>query len=797
MFKYIFIFLFLTIYLLPVQAQDKTIINTSSQISDEEILKYQQQIQSSNLSIQELESLLAAKGLSPSEIAQLKQRILSNQKNTNTTPITFNKREVPVNDYKTFSNSTSSKVFGSELFSTPSLSFEPNLRIATPTNYIIGPDDELLINVSGYQEANLKLPIQPEGSISIPQVGMLNVAGLTMNEASSKIKARMAQTAYPTISAGRTQVSITLGKIRSIHITVVGATKPGNYTVSSLTTVFNALFICGGPGAIHTFREIELIRNNRVYKKIDLYKFLTRGEQSGNVLLQENDVINFPVYKNQVKIAGEVKRPGIFEILPVEKLDNILFFAGGYTEKAYKASIKVKQITDTERRIKDISKLDFANYSPSNGDEFTVDAILERIDNAVSISGGVYRPGEFELIPNLTLKGLIEKAGGLVEGVFKDRGILIRIKEDKTKETIPFNVGTVINGQTDFNLVKGDQIQIATLNQFRQDYTVTIEGEVRKPGTYPFTEKLALKDLFFQAGGFTDAGSTYHLEVSRRIISERSEKPTDSIAKVFDINLEREISLMDDQFVLQANDIVTVRKNPGYIAQQRVSISGEINYPGTYTIQRKNEKISDLVKRAGGLTAYANMKGIFLIRNNTTSATVKRDKAEKVTAIKEDLKDSSIDVVQDILNPTTKIAINYKEIEKNPLSNDNYILLEGDNIEIPVFDPLVKMSGEVLMPTQTNFEGKLLRYYLGKSGGTTDNAKRSKIFVIYANGEVNQTNNGFFGILRSFPKIEAGTEIIVPNKAEKRKFNTGEAVGISTALVSLVSLVLITISALK
>ncbi|MDP9047146.1 MAG: SLBB domain-containing protein, partial [Bacteroidota bacterium] len=388
-------------------------------------------------------------------------------------------RQVVPDSYKAVSKAPESNVFGSSFFSTESLSFEPNLRIATPSHYILGPDDELLINISGYQEANIKVQVQPEGVINIPQVGQINVTGLTFDEATRRIKSRMEQTAYPNIKSGLTKLSITLGRIRSIHITVIGAAKPGNYTVSSLTTVFNSLYQSGGPGSINTYRRIQLLRDGKVFKTVDLYQFLTKGDESGNVQLKENDVINFPVYKKRVSIAGEVKRPGVFEMLDGETLDDLFFLAGGFTDKAYKASVKINQKTDTERRIKDLAKADFSTYSLNNGDDILVSAILDRVENSVSISGAVYRPGQFELTKNLTLKGLIDKADGLQEGVFKDLALLTRVHEDKTIENIPFRVQEVMNGTADITLKKRDDVQIAFISDFNSTYSVQIEGEVR------------------------------------------------------------------------------------------------------------------------------------------------------------------------------------------------------------------------------------------------------------------------------------------------------------------------------
>lgn len=779
-------------------------VTNVDQMSDTDIEKIRQQMQENGISNDQAEQMALAKGMPASEWAKLQARlsksstVVATQSKVNVEPtvVSQGSRQVSKSDYQVYQKGPGSNVFGSSFFNTPSLSFEPNLRVATPVNYILGPDDELVINVSGYQETNIRTTVQPEGAIFIPQIGSINVTGLTIEDATARIRDKMSQTAYPSIKSGLSKLIISLGKIRSINITIIGAAKPGNYVTSSLSTVFNSLYQCGGPGDINTYRDIELIRNNKVFQKIDIYQFLTKGDQKGNVQLKENDVINFPVYKKRVTITGEVKRPGVFELKDGETFENLLFFAGGYTEKAYKATIKVKQVTDTERKIKDISRLELSTYLPSNGDEFQVEAILERSENAVTINGAVYRPGEFELTSGMTVKTLINKAGGLLENVFTERATLTRVHPDGTKENITFNVAEVMSGGAgNIPLIKNDVINIATADEFKSAYTVAISGEVRKPGEYPFKENLSLKDMFFLSGGFTDAASSYHVEVSRRIVSERLDSKTDSIAKVFDFNIEKGLQIENDKFILLPYDKITVRKNPGYIEQKIVSIEGEVNFPGNYTIESKKEHISDLIKRAGGLTPMAYSKGIFLIRNTLTDAA---QQAQNVRIVQTSIKDSSGKVIEDVARNNFRIPVNIDEVLKRPGSIDDYILEDKDEIQVLKTDPLVKLSGEVLSSSKTGFvHGESMQYYLTQAGGTTDNARRSKIYVLYANGHIGRTKNGLWGIFRSYPSVDAGSEIIVPKKAENKGLDAQQTIGLTSAIVSLVSLILVTISVLK
>lgn len=778
----------------------------ADQLSDADVNKIQAQLQANGISYAQAEQMALAKGMTQAEWTKVKARLdtqgnQNSQNNQGTgqkgqaATVTQVDRETQKTDYKTSPKVLSSKVFGASFFETQSLSFEPNLRIATPVNYILGPDDQLLINVSGYQETSVQAQVGPEGTIALPQVGTINVNGLSVEQATARILDRMSQTAYPSLKNGSSKLIISLGKIRSIHITVIGAAKPGNYTVSSLSTLFNSLYLSGGPGEINSYRNIELIRGNKVYQKIDLYQFLTRGDQTGNVPLKENDVINFPVYTKQVAISGQVKRQGLFELKEQETLENLLFFAGGYTAKAYRANIKVKQITDMERKIKDISKAEMFTYKPSNGEEFQVDSLSERFENAVDISGAVYRPGQFELTNGITISGLIKRAGGLRDNVFTDRAILNRSYPNGTKESITFNVTSVMNGTAaDIPLIKRDSIIIAAATVFTSDYKVQIRGEVRKPGEYTFGKNQSLKDILFLAGGFTDAASSYHIEVGRRLIHENADKSIDSVAKVFDLNTEKDLAMESDKFILEPYDIITVRKNPTYAKQQKAIIEGEVNYPGIYTIQSKQERVSDLLKRAGGLTPQAYMKGIFLIRQDLDTL----GQRKVVKNIQTSIRDTSSKVLEDVTNGNARIPVDYKAILKAPGSIQDYVLQNGDSLRVLKLDPLVKISGEVLASSKTGFiEGKSVQYYLTQAGGTTDKARRSKIYVLYPSGHINRTKNGFFGLFRSYPRVETGAEVIVPRKVDHTGLTTTETVGLTSGLVSLISLIIVTISSLK
>jgi protein involved in polysaccharide export with SLBB domain len=760
------------------------------QLTDADISKLQQQLKSSGLSVSQAEQVAASKGMPQVEIIKLKERL------TRTNPLAGadNNKELEPNEYKTVEKITSEKVsvFGSQLFTTASLSFEPNLRIATPMNYVLGPDDELLLNIYGVQEANFRLLVRAEGMIIIPQVGQVHVAGLPLEEAITQIKNKLSSTVYRSIKNGSTHLNVTLGKIKSIRITILGAMKPGLYTVSSLTTLFNALYLAGGPDInIGSYREIALIRNSEVYRKIDLYEFLMMGYVKDNVLLKEGDVINIPVYKKRISIAGQVKRPGTYEMLENENTEQLIQYAGGFTEQAYTAGVKVTSLTTTQKKVKDLTNTAFASYIPQKGDELLVSGILDKYENRVQIKGAVYREGQYELTPGLTIKGLIKKSDGLRQDAFLERGLLIRTKDDMSTESIPFSVKNIANGDTDIVLKKEDSIRIASIFDLKDESVVTINGEVRKPGQFLYREDIGLKDLIFEAGGFTDAAANHRIEIARRIKNNNNQTVPDSIAEILNVSAEKDLAVHRFRHILQPFDVVTVRKALGYVEQKKVTISGEVLFPGEYVLRFRREKIGQLLMRSGGLTNAAYMDGIYLIRHKKDSALEYKEKIDKIMAV--DTKGSDSILAKKIINPISKIPVNMRAIIANPYSQDNLILFEGDEIVIPKINELVKITGEVYLPVEVKYyEGKSLKYYIYRAGGYNDFARTSKTYVVYPNGQVAKTKTTLWGLIRSYPKIKTGTEIFVPRiiRTERKRLTIWEIVGLTSMVASTTGIVI-------
>lgn len=774
-------------------------------LSDNDIAKYKAYLQNSGMSETQAEQLALQRGMSSYEITKLKARVANlsstlNTKNSQGKNASSSTRGIDTS-YQNNNKSNIAKLdeeyFGSELFNNSNLDFSPDLRMATPKNYIIGPDDEIAIDVYGYQETNPRLIVSPEGNINIPNVGYVAVNGISIEAATKRIREKMIKNGYASIASGQTKLEVSISKIRTIKVTIVGmARKPGTYTLSSLSSVFNALYACGGPNDKGSFRNIEVIRGKKVIEKLDAYDFLLKGYQSNDIRLSDQDVIRIPAANTQIKLRGEVKRPGIFEMKSGESMKDLIEFAQGFNSKAYTASVHVIQYTDKDKKVVDVFKNDYSVYKPQSGDEITVSRILDRFSNRVVISGAVFRPGEYELTQNLSLKGLIQKADGLKEDVYKERGLLIRTNEDQSKRVIPFNLTKLLSGlQDDIALQKDDSIKVASIKDFTLQSTVTIEGEVKKPGVYEFYQGLTLNDILFQTGGFTDAASPTRIEIARRVKGDSANSKI--IAQVIEASSAFNLSSNEKETLIQPWDIIVVRTNPAYKTQITVRVEGEVLYPGLYTLNTKEDKISDIIKRAGGLTAQADSKGANIVRVNTSY--FKDDAQSKIQKLKKTNDTTTNQIVEDITKPTVKVALNLEEILANRGNIlENITLIEGDVINIPKQRNVVKVNGEVMLPTEIVYkEGAGLDYYINKAGGYTENARIKKIYVLNANGSASKTKT-FLGF-KKYPKITAGSEILVPSMPEKDKkgLSTAEWLAIASGMASLAGVAVAIINVTK
>lgn len=779
------------------------------QLSDDQIRQFMTRVQATGLSEAQLEQVALARGMAPSEVQKLKLRVEKLRTAEQNKTGGQQKGEEYLTDQRKLSNeempsnagteksglektdlSSKPKIFGADLFRNANLTFEPNLRIPTPKNYQIGPDDQIVIDIYGYSEANYKLTVSPEGSINIPYVGLVYVNGLTIEAAGQKIKSRLA-TVYAGIKTGNTFVQVSIGNIRSIKVTLLGEiVKPGTYTLPSLATVFNALYASGGPTENGSFREIEVIRNNQLIRQLDVYDFLMRGDQTNNIRLQDQDIIRVPTYRVRVELSGEVKRPGLYEILPNEHLNDAIQFAGGFTDKAYTARIKVLQNTDKERKISDVVAEQFNTYVPLRGDQFFVEPILNRFQNRVSIQGAVFRPGQYELEPGLTLRQLIKKAEGLREDAFRSRGNITRLNPDLSTELLSFDVEAIMKGTApDISLQREDVVNIASIFDLREEYKVSISGEVQYPGEFPYADSMSLEDLIVKAGGLKESATNRTIEVARRVKNSDPTSPSAKTAQIFRLNVDKDLKLRASQFTLRPFDIVIVRGAPGYEVQQQVMIQGEVLYPGAYTMSKKDERISDILNRAGGLTALAFPEGASLKRTKKMEGISEEEKLAKLSRLQSTVKDT---LHVDLQNPALRndyVAINLEKILQEPGSKYDLYVEEGDVINIPKQLQTVKVSGEVLYPvTAPYFRGRRFKYYISQAGGFSGRAKQGRSYVVYANGYVRSTRKIFF--FNHYPRLKPGAEIFVPRQPERKQLSTQELIGITTGVGSLAAIVL-------
>jgi protein involved in polysaccharide export with SLBB domain len=739
------------------------------ELNEQDIKQIKSELDKQKMSIETAENLAITNGMSPSDFATLKMKIENIQSSkTQLNTETGTKIEEKPIEFDEESNLKRTEIFGSELFNNTSLSFEPNSTNATPSGYVLGPGDELQIIVYGMQEYSANSTVSKEGTINLQIIGEIFVNGLTIEAAKIKIK-KACSNALKSLNTGQSNLSISLSKIRTIRVTILGARKPGNYSVSSLSTVFNALHIAGGPNDNGSYRNIELVRNNKVIKKIDIYKFLLSGDQSDNINLIENDVIRIPVYENRVKIEGKVKRPGIFELLPNENFDDLLRYCSGFDEAAYRGNIKLIQNTDRELKILDLTEQVYKNYKPKLGDIFKVSTILNRFENKVSIKGAVFRPDDYELTEGMTIKTLIEKADGLTEDSYKNRAILIREKEDLTKEMMNVN----LNASLELKLKKNDELIITSLFELKNQQSVTITGQVKKPGEYAYIQNITLYDLILLAGGFTE-GSSKYVEIATLISKDEPSKNNTAKSTIKTIEIDTLLLDNSKNVMLSPDDFVQIRKKPIYEKQEFVSISGEVEYPGRYVIADKKERILDLIKRSGGLKFDANENGIQVKRFS--------EKMVNDTIIKTEI----------------LIPVDYNTIKNKPNSRKNFRLQKGDEIIVAREFNNVKIFGNVQLVSEIPFtRSKGLAYYINAVGGTTSTADKKRIYVVYPNGIASKTRS-FIGI-KNYPKIKPGSQIVVPQKDldKSNKMSTAELSAIIGVFGSLVGMTVAIINLTK
>lgn len=786
-----------------------SILNANAQMSDQQIISYVKNAKDAGKSDEQLGRELFARGVSREQLEQLKQRYEKKQytqaqSNSNNNIESNNSRlrdpnnilsqsnslydyilndTIPLNESDSLQDKNLKKIFGHNIFKNKELSFEPNENMATPVDYRLGPGDEVIIDIWGNNETTIRQIISPDGQIIVSQVGPIYLAGLTISQANEAVKQTLSSI-YSGITSDspQTQVSITLGKIRSIQINVMGEVEvPGTYRLSSFSTVFNALYRAGGVSSIGSLRDIKVMRAGTKVGTVDVYDYILNGKINNDIRLQEGDVIVVPPYSMLVNIEGNIKRPMFYEMKQGETMESIIDYAGGFTGDAYKDEVKLFRRNGRENRIFSVTSANYPGWQLADGDSISVSPILDRFSNRVEIQGAVYRPGMFELGNGIsTVKDLIERANGLTGDAFTGRAVLTREKEDMTNEVLSVDLAGIINGTSpDIPLRREDILVISSKKEILAQGAISVYGEVTNPGIIPFAENTSIEDIILKAGGLLDGASTVRIDVSRRIKDPKSITPSEKISEVFTFAL-KDGFLVDGNpsFTLEPYDIVEVRRSPGYQIQRRVEIAGEAVFTGGYTLTKKNERISDLVRRAGGVTKDAYVRGGRLIRKMNDEEKAQQESAVRMAMMNAGADSLSLNKIQ--LAESYVVGIELDKALAKPGSGYDIVLREGDYLYIPEFTSTIKITGEVQFPNTVAYvPGKKLSHYIEQAGGYSRLAKKSSVYIVHMNGTVSRVKR-----MRKV-EIEPGCQIIVPSKKERRPLSIAEFMSISSSAASL------------
>jgi len=750
-----------------------------AQISNNQAVDFYNQAKSAGMSDMDIEKAALQKGYTLDQISAMRKRLQPGSKESEVKDPNRDKLDESrdkdkldeeANNQKDSTNSNQlllqreNRAFGSSFFSNPATTFEPNLRIATPRNYILGPEDELVVDIYGNAVDNFRMKISPEGTVKMLNLAPVYVNGLTIEQASERIVGRLRQ-AYSSLNrpGSGTYSTITLGNVRSIRVMITGeAARPGTYTVSSLATAFNALSLSGGPNVNGSYRNIEIVRNNKIIKRIDLYKFLVDADLKDNIALQDQDIILIRPFETRVELKGQVKRPGIFEAKKDEKVIDLIRYAGGYTPDAYTFLLTYQRNTGTNYIIGSLDSTQIATFVPRNGDIYNIKKILEVVSNQVEINGAVTIPGAYPLEErsNSVLK-MISLAQGLSPRAFLNRAVIERSSGDTQTGIISFDLRKVISGESaDIPLLPGDILTIKSIEELKEFTFLSISGAIINPGNYYYYKDITIADLIFQAGGYTEGGIPYRIEVSRRVKNDTLDLPSNQNVRIFTIDVADNLQMnSDDQkFRLFPSDIVIVRQSPRYEVQKTVAILGEVKYPGNYTILNNFERISDLFPKAGGLKPEAYLEGARFYRGNEL------------------------------------VAVDLRKITSQPSLSSNLLLLPGDTLIIPTKSETVRIQGGVQNPSLVNFDKRFsFGEYISQAGGFGEYAWKSRVYVSYPNGRTHRTKKFLF--IRSYPRVDPGSIVTVPIKAPKTetKMSTGERIGLFSLISTLVTTLTISI----
>ena len=671
------------------------------------------------------------------------------------------------------------KVFGRDIFNNKELTFEPNMNIATPQNYRLGPGDAVFVDIYGASQKSIQATVTPDGTIVLEGFGPVDVSGLTVAQANARLRATLGA------RYSSSKIRLTVGQTKTIMVNVMGEVMaPGTYTLSAFASVFHALYMAGGTNDIGTLRNIKVYRNNKLVTTVDIYDYILNGKLKGNVRLADNDVIVVGPYDCLVNVTGKVKRPMFYEMKKSESVGTVLKYAGGFTGDAYKKSVKVIRKAGSKYSIFNVGEFDVNTFKVEDEDSISIDSVIPRYSNMVEIKGAVFRPGMYQVGGEITgVRSLLEHADGVTEDAFLQHAVMHRMKFDRTLEVIQVDVEGIMSGRVaDIPLKNEDVLYIPSKKDLLENQTLTIHGEVLYPGKYSFADNTTVEDLIIQAGGLTDAASMMKVDVSRRIADPHATEFTDTIARTYSFKLKDGFVIDGTPgFVLKPYDEVYVRTSPGFSEQKNISIEGEIMFGGTYTLSKKNQTLSETIKSAGGLTNTAYAKGARLIRKLTSEERVRMETILRMVKAQSAGSDT-LDIKKLDISNTYSVGIQLDKALEEPGSNYDIVLREGDRIIIPEYTNTVKISGDVMYPnTVTYRKGKGVKFYVDKAGGWGNRAKKSRAYIVYMNGTVAQVGRGV--------KPEPGCEIVVPTKPEGRKMSTGEIVSIASGSASIAAMI--------
>ena len=780
---------------------DVTSVNVDN-LTDTQLQTAWARAQAQGYSIDQFVAIARARGMQEAQAMKLRQRLMQLGNATQSTTkgaTSTDKMRKPADEEDIFGYSgnepkekapqpqTNNEIFGMDFFKNPKISFTPNLNMATPENYQVGPGDELLVEVWGATEGNFKQKVDAEGNIFLNGVGRIHVAGLSFSEVKAKINSFLKRI-YSGISApdgsyAKIYTGVTITQVRTVKVNIIGEVMvPGTYSLSSLSTVLNALYACGGPSESGSFREISLVRGGKKIANFDIYDFLINGSEKGNLGLQDQDVIIVPPYKNRVWVEGQVKRKGFYEMLNSETLANLVSFFGGFTSDAFTNTLVLERIKEAKREVKEIDFSEISKLKMQNGDRLKVHAITNEYQNRLSIGGAVYQPGVYEYKEGMTALDLLNRANGVKKDASLNRGLIFRTENRVDYQTLSFSVKDLIENKHNITLKDNDSLYIFYKDALQYKKFVKVEGAVNKPQELSYMENMTVEDAISLAGGLSNGADPSVIEVFRETNDGNFEK----LSQAFKVSSNNELKSEGEAMVLQPNDVVSVRYIKGFTPLQTVSVMGEVLYPGVYSIQSKNEHISDLLERVGGFTPFAYKEGATLVRKKTEEGEIQQEDFLDELISQESTSAESSKSLKKVAKKTNeyRIGIDVSKILKHKHSKYDLLLNEGDMLLIPSERQTVEIRGEVLAPSMVRFQkGQSLRQYIDQAGGFSNRAKKRSIYVLYANGSIKSTRNSLF--FKNYPELAPGAIIIVPSKPEKKQMSTGETVGIISAITTM------------